>query len=337
MEFTHKARLVPGGHTTKITYISNYSSVVSRKSVRIAMVIAALNDLKLEAGDIQNAYLTAPCLERIYIICGPEFGPDNQGKTAIIIRSLYGLISSGKAIRNHLSAGIKELGWIYCKADADVYYHSATRPDGVTYYSYLLTYVDDLLCISNEPSLDLDKLDKYFKMKVNSRSIPKSYLGGQMNAVILLNNVQAWSFNSGKYVQEAISNVEKHIFTEYDTHFPMRVTTSFTSAYRPELDTSRELTDERVLYFMSLIGILRWAVELGRIDITTEVSELSSFLAAPWDGHLNQALYIFVYLKKHHNSGIVFDPTYPDINEDDFKTGIVLHVPYWYLKMGGRT
>ena len=74
------------------------------------------------------------------------------------------------------------------------------------------------------------------------------------------------------------------------------------------------------LYFMSLIGILRWAVELGRIDITTEVSELSSFFSAPRYGHLNQALYIFAYFKKHHNSGIVFDPTYPYINEDDFKT-----------------
>ena len=33
MEFTHEARLVAGGHTPKITDISIYSSVVSRKSV----------------------------------------------------------------------------------------------------------------------------------------------------------------------------------------------------------------------------------------------------------------------------------------------------------------
>ena len=76
MDFTHKARLVAGGHTTEVTEISNYSSVVSRESVRIAMIIAALNDLKLETGDIHNAYLTAPCLEEVYTICGPEFGPD---------------------------------------------------------------------------------------------------------------------------------------------------------------------------------------------------------------------------------------------------------------------
>ena len=98
-----------------------------------------------------------------------------------------------------------------------------------------------------------------------------------------------------------------------------RVTTPCTSEYRPELDISRELTDSRTIYFMPLIGILRWTVELGRIDIETEVSILSSFLTAPTEDHLSQTLHIFAYLKKHHNSGIVFDPTYPDIKENDFK------------------
>ena len=86
------------------------------------MVIAALHYLKLEAGNIENAYLTAPCLEKIYTICEPEFGLDLQGLRTVIVRALYGLRSLGKAFRNHLSAGIKELGWISCKADPDVYY-----------------------------------------------------------------------------------------------------------------------------------------------------------------------------------------------------------------------
>ena len=221
------------------------------------MVIAVLNDLKLEAGDIYNAYLTAPYLEKIYTICGPEFGPDLQGRLVIIIRALYDLRSLGKAFRNYLSAGIKELGWISCKADPDDYYQSATRPNEVIYYKYLLTYIDDLLCISHEPSIDLDKLDWYFTLKENSRGIPKSYLGGQINAVKLSNNVHAWSFTSSKYVQEALKNVEKHIFTEYNLVLPTRVTTHFTSGYRPERDSSRKLTDDKATHFMSLIGILR--------------------------------------------------------------------------------
>ena len=108
--FTHKARLVVGGHTTEVTEMSNYSSIVSRESVRIVMVVAALHSLNIEDGGIQNAYLIALCLEKIYTVCGPEFGPDLQGKRAIVVRVLYGLRSLGKAFRNHLTVGITELG-----------------------------------------------------------------------------------------------------------------------------------------------------------------------------------------------------------------------------------
>jgi len=37
-----------------------YSSVVSRDSVRIAFLLAALNEIDLLATDIGNAYLNAP-------------------------------------------------------------------------------------------------------------------------------------------------------------------------------------------------------------------------------------------------------------------------------------
>jgi hypothetical protein len=59
-------------------------------------------------------------------------------------------------------------------------------------------------------------------------------------------------------------------------------------------------------------------VELGRVDIATEVLMLSSYLALPREGHLETALHIMGYLRKKHNSRLVFDPTYPEINESDF-------------------
>ena len=59
-------------------------------------------------------------------------------------------------------------------------------------------------------------------------------------------------------------------------------------------------------------------LELGRIDIICEVSMTSSHLALLREGHLAQVFYIFVYLKKHHNSALVFDPSYPDVIIDTF-------------------
>ena len=42
-----------------------YSSVVGRETVSITLTIAALNDLQVKAGDVMNAYVTAPCIENI--------------------------------------------------------------------------------------------------------------------------------------------------------------------------------------------------------------------------------------------------------------------------------
>jgi hypothetical protein len=99
-DFRRKARYVAGGHRTEAPASLTYASVVSRESVRIALTLAALNDLKVKAADIQNAYLTAPLNEKIWTQCGPEFGKD-VGKKAIIVRSLYGLKYAGVTLHGN--------------------------------------------------------------------------------------------------------------------------------------------------------------------------------------------------------------------------------------------
>jgi hypothetical protein len=47
MDCTRKARFVAGGRTTENPASTTYSSVVSRDSVRIAFMFAALNDLDI--------------------------------------------------------------------------------------------------------------------------------------------------------------------------------------------------------------------------------------------------------------------------------------------------
>jgi hypothetical protein len=54
-------------------------------------------------------------------------------------------------------------------------------------------------------------------------------------------------------------------------------------------------------------------VELGRIDIVTEVSMLSTYLCLPREGHLEAAFHVFTHLGIHHNARVVFDPSYPSV------------------------
>jgi hypothetical protein len=91
MDFTRKARLVAGGHVTDPPSSITYASVVSRNSVRLAFLVAALNNLDILGADAQNAYLNAPVREKVYTVCGPEFGPSCKNQYAIIVRALYGL------------------------------------------------------------------------------------------------------------------------------------------------------------------------------------------------------------------------------------------------------
>ena len=118
--FRRKARLVAGGHMTDTPNTLTYSSVVSRDSVCIAVTIAALNDLSVMACDIQNAYLTAECREKIWTRAGPEFGSEN-GSIMIVRKALYGLKGSGAAFRAHLAEKLHDIGFIPTRANPDVW------------------------------------------------------------------------------------------------------------------------------------------------------------------------------------------------------------------------
>ena len=90
MDFTQKAHWVLDGHKTHDLVGSTYAGVVSRESISIALTSAALNNLRVCAADIRNAYLQAPSSQKDFIICGPEFGLENVGCVALIHQALYG-------------------------------------------------------------------------------------------------------------------------------------------------------------------------------------------------------------------------------------------------------
>jgi hypothetical protein len=157
--FCRKARFVAGGQTTENPHAMTCASVVSRKSVMIALNLDALNDLDVKMADIENAYLTVPITEKVWTVLGPDFVYDS-GKRALILRDLYGLKSACAEIRNHLAECMKHLGWNPCRVDRDLWMKAETHPDdGILYLGYILIYVNDILCVHHEPGTPLAKLD----------------------------------------------------------------------------------------------------------------------------------------------------------------------------------
>ena len=198
----------------------------------------------------------------------------------------------------------------------------ATKSDGSEYYEYILLYTDDALVISeNAENILRRELGRYFQLKEESIGPPKLYLGGHVRKVTLENGVQAWAFSSSQYVQAAVKNVESYLEKREGRAWslPSKAETPLKTTYRPELDVSMELNPTDASYYQSLIGVLRWIVELGRVDICLEVSIMSSHIALPRMGHMEALFQIFAYLKKFHNAELVYDPSDPCIDELEFQ------------------
>ena len=99
---------------------------------------------------------------------------------------------------------------------------------------------------------------------------------------------------------------------------PKKAENPYKMGYDPELDTSQELDPDAASYYLTIIGVLRWMIELGRIDIITEVSLLSSHITLPRDGHLEAAIHAMSH-GQSFNFRLVYDSSYPEIDHSVFK------------------
>ena len=105
-----------------------------------------------------------------------------------------------------------------------------------------------------------------------------------------------WALSSDKFIKVVLDTVEKSL-ADAGKRLPSKCKTLISSGYRPELDTTPELNDEGLQKYQEMIGMLRWAVKLGRVDVLLEMAMMSTHLALPCIGHFEQVYHIFGYLK----------------------------------------
>ena len=255
MDFTRKAQFVANGSRTHTPPSVCYSSVVSRESVRLAFLVAAFHELDVFACDIGNAYLNAPCKERIWFVAGAECGSHLRGKVMKLVRALYGLKSSGASWRQMFKEYIvSRMGFVPSSLDGDMYYRRSKDEQGACYYELLLVYVDDVLAISHDPEAIMKVIGQGFEIKNNEWGRPTRYLGADVELFQLPTGMKAWSLHCKSYVKAAVDTV-KDLLSEDGRNDECDA--DYTSRYQ------------------QLIGILRWAVELGRVDIQLEVALMS--------------------------------------------------------------
>lgn len=152
--------------------------------------------------------MNADTEERLYTTAGTEFGED-KGKTLIIRKALYGLKSSGAAYRQHFAESLMQMGFKPCYADNDVWMKPAKKEDGTPYYEYILTYVDDCLVISHEPTKITDTLKgPEHNYRLKNEGPPERYLGARIGCYTV-NGRDTWFMSADLYLKKAIEEVER--------------------------------------------------------------------------------------------------------------------------------
>ena len=242
-----KARFVAGGHMTGEPECMTYASVVSRESIRLAFMLASLNNLDVLQCD-------------------------------------------------------------------DVWMRKGFNKASEKVWEYVLIYSDDLLIVARNPGEIAAQVNQHFKLKEGSIKEPTSYLGADIGKFTLPDKSEAWFMGSENYVKEAIKNVESWMKKRAPkgskwVGLKTKVSGCFPSNWVPETDTSPLLNDEDAHWFQQQVGVLRWMCELGRVEISAEVSMLAAFSCAPRQGHLDAVLHLFAWLKMHKRSKLVFDPS----------------------------
>ena len=214
---------------------------------------------------------------------------------------------------------LDEVGFQSTVADPDVWIRPAIKPDGSEYYEYVLCYVDDILAASVHAKDVLKSLEGgTVKYKNDIIEPPKMYLGAKLQ-LKEINGGRCWTITSLDYINVAIKTIEEALKNR-PWKLPTKVTTPMVTNYYPELDDSPELEQKDIQFYQEMMGMLRWATELGKVDVLHELSLLSQYQACPRQGHLEQALHIFAYLKKKPKTTLYLNPELPYIDYSEFTT-----------------
>jgi hypothetical protein len=213
MDFMHKARFVAGGHVTEPPTSIKYSSVVARDSIRLAFLIASLNNLDILSANIGNAYLNMFTREIVHTTCGLEFGQESQGKITIIRHALYGFKSSGAAWRSTFASTLQDMGFKASFADPDVLLANDFKLKGTIVlqgniqrgeacYKNIFIYIDDILVLAENPKDILNVIAKSYQLKDDSIQQPNTYLGAQIKKHALQDSPakKVWDMSVKKYI-----------------------------------------------------------------------------------------------------------------------------------------
>jgi hypothetical protein len=120
----------------------------------------------------------------------------------------------------------------------------AAKPNGFEYYEYLLTYVDDCLCVSHKPNETMEMIGKVYDLKDTVKPLER-YLGANIRHWQLPNGREVWSMSGQDYVKNAVKMCKDLLLKDGKTlRGGQSAERPMAKTYQPELEVSLVLEPE---------------------------------------------------------------------------------------------
>lgn len=251
----------------------------------LVMAIAPQLNLKLKHWDIKGAFLCAPIDKDIYLRLPPGYEPP-PGKTAKLLKSLYGLRQSSMAFNALLERWLRAYGFVSIGGDKVTFKYE----DNTGAIIILSLYVDDGLAATNNDAayqLFLDALSKEFEL--NECKDLKWYLGVSITQDLAKGTT---FIHQEQYIYQLLSRFSMTSCTPKAT--PMAPGSRLVKADCP----AKGKEDKKIIKeYQQLVGALLYVSAWTRPEITFVINQCAKFMSNPGPTHLVAAKRILRYLK----------------------------------------
>ena len=120
--------------------------------------------------------MNVPVGKKIWFVASIEL-ESKKGMAMVITRAHCGLKTGVKAWSEFFGKLLKEMRYIACITNLDVWVEPQTNNDGYSYWSYILVYVDDCLAIHCNPGSVMEDLKSCYKLMNDTYGKLKRDLG----------------------------------------------------------------------------------------------------------------------------------------------------------------
>ena len=286
-----KARLVARGFSQVygVDYTDTFAPTVKFDTLRLFLVVVALEDLECHQVDVNNAFTESFLKEVIYM--KPPPGVDlPPGQALLIRRSLYGLKQAARDWHERCVKELLKMGFEQTAADPCMLRH---KERNIT----LLVYVDDV-CVAAKSLEHVNWFKNEFKkvFKVKDLGEMKKILGIRITRDRKRRTIR---LDQTHYLSEVLD--ELHMNT--DKHERTKIPMNGYDSLRPAGPDDERINPKE---YQHKVGKLMYAAIHTRPDIAFALGRLSQYLSDPAVHHGRAMKTLLRYIRSTIDLGIVY-------------------------------